>query len=139
MALLEDLDDGVTPPMFNAKELNHGKRFNSAILRSRTTLAIALDYLIEAETGTDLAKKTISKTPGIEKLLSKGAEAEKSPLNWRTRLHERRFPTDLVREQWDQSRQFIGALTGSPFEKRKKLKDEAERLIAAAAEEIKMI
>jgi len=47
---------------------------------------------------------TISKTPGIKKLLSKGAKAEKSPLNWSARVGDGLFPTNLVRKQWDQSR-----------------------------------
>jgi hypothetical protein len=136
---LRDLNDGVTHPIFKAKKLSHGKRPNSFILRSRTTLAIALDYLIAADVPARVALKEISKTPGIKKLLSKRAAAEKSPLNWRTRLNEERFPTDLVREQWDQSRKVIAELTGSPSDKRKFFKAEAARLIAAAAEEIKEI
>jgi hypothetical protein len=140
MAALLDLNDGVTHPISKAKKLPHGKRLNSIILRSRTTLAIALDYLIAADVRVPVALKMISKTPGIEKLLSgKNPNKEKSPNNWRTRLNSGQFPTDLVREQWEASREFIAKLTGSPSEKRKIFKAEAERLIAAASEEIKEI
>jgi hypothetical protein len=140
MVALTDLDDGVTHPVFKAKKLSHGKRLNSAILRSRTTLAIALDYLIAAEVSVHVALKTVSKTPGIEKLLSgKNPNREKSPRNWRTRLNSGQFPTDLVREQWDQSRKFIAELTGSPSDKRKIFKAEAARLIAAATRDISEI
>jgi hypothetical protein len=140
MAALSDLNDGVTHPIFKAKKLSHGKRLNSVILRSRTTLAIALDYLIAAEVPAHVALKTISKTAGIEKLLSgKNPSREKSPRNWRTRLNSGQFPTDLVREQWDQSRKFIAGLTGSPSDKRKIFKAEAARLIVAAARDISEI
>ena len=131
VALSLDLDDGVSDPIFKAKKLSHGKRFNSAVLRSRTTIAIALDFAIEAKAKADVLEK-ISKIPGIKELLSKGAAAEKSPLNWRTRLHEGFFLTDLVREQWHDSRKFIAELTGSPSDKRKIFKAAALRLIAAA-------
>jgi hypothetical protein len=137
---LWDLDDGVTHPIFKAKKLEHGKRLNSAIWRSRTTIAIALDFLMKAGVPETQALKQVSKIPGIEKLLSgKSPSKEKSPKNWRTRLDGGQFPTDLVREHWDWSRKFIAELTGSPSEKRKIFKAEAERLIAAAAEEINEI
>ena len=137
---LWDLDDGVTHPIFKAKELGHGKRLNSAIWRSRTVIAIALDFLMEADVPEIEALKQVSKIPGMEKLLSgKSPSKEKSPRNWRALFREGTFATDLVREQWEMSRQFLANLTGSPSERRKKLKAEAERLIAAAADEIKVI
>jgi hypothetical protein len=135
VALL-DLDNGVTHPIFEAKELGHGPPDSSVVWRSRTTLAIALDYLIEAKVPSYIALKKISETPGIEKLLSKGASAEKSPLNWRTTLGNGVVANEWAREQWEGSRKFIAELTGSPSEKRKVLKAEATRLIAAATEEI---
>ena len=86
------------------------------------------------------ALRQISKIPGIEKLLSgKNPSKEKSPKNWRTRLDSGLFPTDLVREQWDQSREFIAKLTGFPSEKRRVFKAEAKRLMAVAAELISEI
>jgi hypothetical protein len=139
-AVLLDLDDGVTHPIFKAKKLSHGKRLNSVIWRSRTTIAIAYDFLREADVSETGALKQISQIPGIEKLLSgKNPDKEKSPKNWWTVLDRGDFPTDLVREQWSYTREFKAGLTGSPSEKRKFFKAEAERLIAAAAEEIKMI
>jgi hypothetical protein len=138
VALL-DLDNGVTHPMFKAKKLEHGAPDSSAMWRSRTTLGIALDYLILANVPTGVALKKISKTPGIEKLLSKGADAEKSPLNWRARLRDGVVANEWAREQWDETRKVIDGLTGSPTDKRKFLKAEAERLIAAAAMDISEI
>jgi hypothetical protein len=139
-AALLDLDDGVTHPIFKAKKLSHGPRLNSVIWRSRTTIAIAYDYLRKAKVSETVALKQISQIPSLEKLLSgKNPSKEKSPKNWWTVLDRGDFPTDLVREQWGYSREFIAKLTGSPSEKRKVLKAEAERLIAAAAEEIKEI
>ena len=137
---LWDLDDGVTQPIFEAKRLGHGARLNSAIWRSRTTVAIALDYLMKGGVPETEALKRISQIPGIEKLLSgKNPSKEKSPKNWRVLLDSGQFPTDLVREQWGDSRKFIAELTGYPSEKRKAFKAEAERLIAAAAREISEI
>jgi hypothetical protein len=134
---LLDLDDGVTHPMLKAKKLHHGKRLNSAIWRARTSVAVVLDFLMRAGVPETEALKRISKIPGIEKLLSgKIPNKEKSPKFWRIRLDSGQFPTDLVREQWSYSRKFIAELTGSPSEKRKVFKAEAERLIAVAAEDI---
>jgi hypothetical protein len=137
---LSDLNDGVPHPIFQAKRLEHGKRLNSIIWRSRTTVAIALDYLIKANVSEAVALKQVANIPGIEKLLSgKNPSKQKSPKNWRVLLDSGQFPTDLVREQWGYSREFIAKMTGSPTEKRKIFKAEAERLIAAAAQEIKQI
>ena len=140
IAALWDLDDGVTHPIFKSKKLSHGKRLNSAIWRARTTVAIALDFLMKANVPETEALKQISKIPGIEKLLSgKNPSKEKSPKNWRVLLDGEQFPTGLVREQWDASRKFIAKLTGSPLAKRKIFKAEAKRLLAASAKEISEI
>ena len=136
---LWDLDDGVTHPMFKAKKVEHGAPDRSDIWRSRTTLAIAFDYLMAAGVPSRVASKKISKIPGIEKLLSKGAKAETSLKNWRVRLRDGLFPNELAREHWDQFRKLFDELTGSPSEKRKFLKAEAERLIAVAVEDISEI
>jgi hypothetical protein len=137
---LWDLDDGVTHPIFKAKKLGHGARLNSVKWRSRTTIAMAYDFLREADVSETEALKQISQIPGIEKLLSgKSPSKEKSPKNWWTVLDRGNFPTDLVREQWGYTREFKARLTGFPSEKQKILKTEAERLIAGAAEEIKEI
>ena len=129
---LWDLDGGITHPMFKAKKLEHGAPDNTDIWRSRTTLAIAFDYLMAAGVPSRDASKKISKTPGIEKLLIKGAKAETSLINWRTRLSEGTVANELALEQWDWSRKFIEGLTGPPSDKHKKLKAEADRLIAVA-------
>ena len=133
---LWDLDDGVTHPMFKAKKLEHGAPDRTDIWRSRTLLAVALDYLIAARVPSRVASKKISKTPGIEKLLSKGAKAETSLINWRTRLSDGSVTNLLARTQWDQSRKVIDGLTGSPSDKQKILKAKAERLIAVAVRKI---
>ena len=122
----------ITHPMFKAKKLEHGAPGNTDIWRSRTTLAIAFDYLMAAGVPSQDASKKIFKTPGIEKLLSKGAKAETSLTNWRTRLSEGTVANELALEQWDWSRKFIEGLTGPPSDKHKKLKAEADRLIAVA-------
>ena len=131
---LWDLDSGVTHPMFKAKKLEHGAPDSTAIWRSRTILAIAFDYLMAAGVPSRVASKKISKTPGIEKLLSKGAKAETSLINWREGSAMGMVANELAREQWDWSRKIIDGLTGSPSDKQKFLKAEAERLIAVAAE-----
>ena len=100
---LWDLDAGMTHPMFKAKKLEHGAPDSTAIWRSRTILAIAFDYLIAAGVPSHVASKKISKTPGIEKLLSKGAKAETSLINWRVRLREKVVANELAREHWDRS------------------------------------
>jgi hypothetical protein len=139
VALL-DLDAGVTHPVFKAKKLGHGKRLNSAIHRARTSVAVALDFLMKAGVPETEALKRVSKIPGIEKLLSgKMPSKEKSPKNWRARLDSGLFPTDLVREQWGYSREFIAQLTGSPSKKRKIFKVQANRSIAVAAKNISAI
>ena len=104
---LWDLERGVTHPMFKAEKLEHGEPDSTDIWRSRTTLAIAFDYLMAAGVPSQDASKKISKTPGIEKLLSKGAKAETSLINWRTRLREGTVANELALEQWDWSRKFI--------------------------------
>ena len=129
---LWDLDAGITHPMFKARKLGHGAPDSTDIWRSRTTLAIAFDYLMAAGVPSRDASKKISKTPGIEKLLIKGAKAETSLTNWRTRLSEGTVANELALEQWDWSRKFIEGLTGPPSDKHKKLKAEADRLIAVA-------
>ena len=118
--------------MFKAKKLEHGAPDSTDIWRSRTTLAIAFDYLMAAGVPSRDASKKISKTPGIEKLLIKGAKAETSLINWRVRLRDKRVANEVAREHWDWSRKLIEGLTGSPSDKHKKLKAEAERLIAVA-------
>ena len=135
LALL-DLDAGITHPMFKAKKLEHGAPDSTDIWRSRTTLAIAFDYLMAAGVPSRDASKKISKTPGIEKLLIKGAKAETSLINWRVRLGEKRVANEVVREHWDWSRKFIEGLTGPPSDKHKRLKAEADRLIAVAVKQI---
>jgi hypothetical protein len=129
---LWDLDAGITHPMFKAKKLVHGAPDSTDIWRSRATLAIAFDYLIAAGVPSRDASKKISKTPGIEKLLSKGAKAETSLINWRVRLSDKRAANDLAREHWDWSRKVIDGLTGPQSDKHKKLMAEADRLIAVA-------
>jgi hypothetical protein len=136
---LWDLSFGVTHPIFRAKKLEHGAPDSSAIWRSRTALAIALDHLIAAGVHSRIASKKISKTPGIDRLLGKGAKAETSLINWRARLREGLVPNELARELWDWSRKVLDGLTGSPSEKRKFLKGEADRLIAAAVKDIGQI
>jgi hypothetical protein len=131
-----DLDDGVTHPMFKAKRLAHGAPDSSAIWRSRTILAAALDYLIAAGVLSPVASKKISKTPGIEKLLSKGAKAETSLMNWRTRLREGAVANELARDHWQKYQKVFDGLTGSPLDKQKFLRAEAERLIAVAVDTI---
>jgi hypothetical protein len=139
MAELCDLDDGVQSPIFEARKLGYGAPDSSVIWRSRTTLAIAFDFLRKAGVSEADALKTISETPGIEKILSKGADAKKAPRNWRATLHAGVTKNALAREQWDQSRKVIDGLTGSPSDKQKFLEAEAKRLIAAAVEDIKEI
>ena len=131
-----DLDDGVTHPMFKAKKLEHGAPDSSAIWRSRTILAVAFDYLMAAGVPSHVASKKISKTPGIEKLLSKGAKAETSLINWRVRLREGVVANELARDHWEKFQKVFDGLTGSPSDKQKILKAEAERLIAVAVETI---
>jgi hypothetical protein len=137
---LWDLDDGVTHPIFKAKKLSHGPRLNSVIWRARTTVAVALDFLMKADVPETDALKQVAKIPGIEKLLiGRNPSKEKSPKNWRVLLDSGQFPNDVIRDQWDRSREFIAKMTGFPSEKRKIFKAEAEHLIAAAAEQIKEI
>lgn len=130
------LEHGVSHPMFETKKLGHGAPDRTDIWRSRTTLAIAFDYLMAAGVPSQDASKKISKTPGIEKLLIKGAKAETSLINWRVRLGEKRVANEVVREHWDWSRKFIEGLTGPPSDKHKRLKAEADRLIAVAVKQI---
>ena len=133
------LEHGVPHPMFETKKLGHGAPDRTDIWRSRTTLAIAFDYLIAAGVPSRDASKKISKTPGIEKLLGKGARAETSLINWRVRLGERTVANELALEQWDWSRKFIERLTGPPSDKHKKLKAEADRMVAVATKLISKI
>ncbi len=133
---LWDLDSGVTHPMFKAKKLKHGAPDNTAIWRSRTILAVAFDYLMKASVPSRVASKKISKTLGIKKLLSKGAKAETSLINWRETLRNGVVANELAREHWTQFQKKLDGLTGSPSDKQKFLKAEAERLIAVAVETI---
>jgi hypothetical protein len=131
-----DLDNGVTHPMFKARKLEHGAPDSTAIWRSRTILAVAFDYLMAAGVPSRVALKKVSKTPGFEKLLSKGAKAETSLTNWRARLREGVVANELARDHWEKFRKVFDRLTGSPSDKQKFLKAEAERLIAVAIETI---
>jgi hypothetical protein len=138
LALL-DLEAGITHPIFKARKLEHGAPESTDIWRSRTTLAIAFDYLMVAGVLSQDASKKISKAPGIEKLLSKGAKAETSLINWRVRPREGTVANELALEQWDWSRKFIEKLTGPPSDKHKKLKAEADRMFAVAIKLISKI
>ena len=56
---LWDLEHGVSHPMFKAKKLEHGAPDSTDIWRSRTTLAIAFDYLMAAGIPSQDASKKI--------------------------------------------------------------------------------
>ena len=68
--------------------------------------------------------------------MSKGAKAETSLINWRARLREGVVANELARDHWEKFRKVFDGLTGSPSDKQKFLKAEAERLIAVAVETI---
>ncbi len=53
------LEHGVPHPMFETKKLGHGAPDRTDIWRSRTTLAIALDYLMAAGIPSQVASKKI--------------------------------------------------------------------------------
>jgi hypothetical protein len=140
---LVDREEGVAAPILTVTRKGEAPP-TSAVWRARAALVIAYDYLVAAEMPEARALTKVADTPGIEKLLRrKGSTAEGSVKSWRQKLGEKSVSNDLANERWDASRVVIAAFKkavaddpASKGEAQEKLKAEAERLIAAAIEEI---
>jgi hypothetical protein len=142
---LEDLEDGVTHPMFKAK-YTLKPPLSSGVWRLRATLAIALDYLVRAREPLQDAAIKIARTPGIEYLLSGRAlsaearkEAQKSDahtsvIRWRNTLRRGEKTNKYARMAWEASRETLASIDGPQG-----LRDEAARLIGVARRELRTL
>ena len=138
---LRDLSRGATHPILKPADLAHAPPLNSDVWRSRSTLAIALDYLVLAGISLREASKMVSKTHGIEKLLIKPtAKAESSVRNWRTTLDNKTVGNDAAAERWKASREYLSSIAGMDRTSRQDLlRGEGKRLLSVAAKDVAKI
>jgi hypothetical protein len=81
-----DLENGRVHPILQQTVKDHASAESTEWWRIRATLAAALDFLIRAKMPLEDAKRRVSRTKQIKKILKRNADPANSVWSWRAKL-----------------------------------------------------